>query len=51
MPSYRTSKQMIIQTPDRHLSYRYLADVYAVNNDANLVAKIYTEGVPSDRGR
>ena len=47
MPSYRTSKQMIIQTPDSYLGHGGEGDIYAVNNDANSVAKIYNKDVPS----
>ncbi len=41
MPAYRTGKRAIIETPDRSLGDGGEAKVYAVNNNPDLVAKVY----------
>lgn len=41
MRSYRSSNEKIFQTPDRPLGAGGEAEVYAINNDVDLVAKVY----------
>ncbi|MDE2938523.1 MAG: hypothetical protein OXR67_06345 [Chloroflexota bacterium] len=47
MPTCRTSSKRIIQTPDSPLGSGGEAVVYAVNDQPDLVAKIYTKDIPT----
>ena len=48
MPTYRTRSGTIIETPQRHLGQGGEADVFAVNNAPDIVAKIYTKAIASN---